>query len=165
MATYNLNYSRLDSLLDRNFSAGTENAIIQAIQDAGLLSHPHDKVNVEVESSGGDYTIVPGIQVFLATGSNSNITLSDFGHKIIGAGDGDNSILDKGPGGDTLLGGSGEERLQVTHGHNLLDCRQWPKHACRRREQRYARRRRFELSAGRIRRLDVGWRPVKRGQR
>src|SRR5271165_2176329 len=100
MATYNLNYSRLDSLLDRNFSEGTENAIIQAIQDAGLLSDPHDTLNVEVESSGGDYTIVPGAQVFLATGSHSNITLSDFGHEIISAGDGANSILDKGPGGD-----------------------------------------------------------------
>jgi Ca2+-binding RTX toxin-like protein len=120
MATYNLNYSHLDALLDRNFSRGTENAIINAIKDAGLLPDGHDKVKVEVESAGDGYTMKPGVQVFLDTGHNNSITLSDTGHKIIGAGDGGNSVLDTGPGGDTVLGGSGDDRLQVTHGQNLL---------------------------------------------
>src|SRR5271166_2398824 len=120
MATYNLNYSRLDSLLDRDFYQGTNQAINQAIQDAGLLSHPSDKVSVDVESTGGDYTVKPGVQVFVDAGFNDSITLSDSGGKIISAGDGGNSVLDLGAGGDTLLGGTGGDQLQVTHGQNLL---------------------------------------------
>jgi len=94
MATYNLNYSTLESLLDRDFYQGTNQAINQAIQDAGLLSHPSDKVSVDVESTGGDYTVKPGVQVFVDAGFNNSITLSDSGGKIISAGDGGNSVLD-----------------------------------------------------------------------
>ena len=120
MATYNLNYGRLESLLDRDFYQGTDQAINQAIKSAGLLSDPHDKVSVEVQSTGGHYTVNPGVQVFLDTGFNNSITLSDSGGKIIGAGDGGNSVLDIGPGGDTLLGGTGDDRLKVAYGQNLL---------------------------------------------
>ena len=120
MSIYNLNYSALESLLHQDFSPGTNQAINLAIQDAGLLSDPHDKVKVEAESTGGDYKVNPAVKLFLDTGFNNSITLSDSGGKIIGAGDGGNSILDVGPGGDTLLGGTGDDRLSVAHGQNLL---------------------------------------------
>src|SRR5208283_1317844 len=111
MATYNLNYSRLESLLDRKFAPGTENAIIEAIKDAGLFAGHAGHIRVDTESTSGAYTIPSGVQLFLDTGTHNSMTLTDKGHEIIAAGDRSNSIFDKGPGGDTLIGGAGADTL------------------------------------------------------
>ena len=118
MAVYNLNYSRLESLLDRSFSTGTEHAIIDAIKSAGIVTPWF--AGVEVEKTSGSYSIPHNIKIFLDTGSANTITIKDDGAKLIAAGDGSNHIIDVGPGGDTLVGGAGAESLKVTHGENVL---------------------------------------------
>lgn len=121
MATYNLNQSGLDRLLDKSVSSTTENTIWQALISADLLPTGHQAIGVETESVGGFYTMPSGDNFFLDTGlSNSMILASQHGFKVIAAGDGGNSILDQGPGGDTLIGGAGADKLQVTQGDNVL---------------------------------------------
>jgi len=120
MAIYNLNYGQLDYVLDRSFSPGTEQAIIEAIQSAGIVTPYSGKTGVEVETTSGSYTIPQSAQIFLDTGSNNTITIHDNGAKLIAAGDGSNKVIDQGPGGDTLVGGAGAESLKVTNGRNLL---------------------------------------------
>ena len=46
MAVYNLNYGNLESLIDRSFSPGTENAIIDAIKSAGIIAPSSGKIGV-----------------------------------------------------------------------------------------------------------------------
>jgi Ca2+-binding RTX toxin-like protein len=120
MATYNLNYGKLDSLLDRNVSRATENAIIEALKSAGDLGWRGGQIGVETESSSGAYTVSAGDRLFLDVGQSNHMTLTTSGRTIVAAGDGSTSILDKGPGLDTLIGGMGAENLQVSHGDNLL---------------------------------------------
>ena len=62
MAIYNLNYSKLESLLDRSFSPGTENAIIDAIKSAGIVTPGSGKIGVEIENTSGAYTVASGTQ-------------------------------------------------------------------------------------------------------
>lgn len=120
MAIYNLNSGDLESLIDHSFSRGTENAIIEAIKSAGIVTPWSGKTGVEVEKTSGSYTIPQNAQIFLDTGSHNTITINDGGAKLIAAGDGANHITDMGPGGDTLVGGAGAESLKVTHGQNEL---------------------------------------------
>ena len=120
MATYNLNDCRLDALLDRHVSPQTEYAILQALKQADLLPHGRGTIGVDMESAGGAYTIPGGDSLFLDVGSSNTMTLRSHGGVVISAGDGDNSILDKGPGHDTLVGGAGAQQLQVTRGDNVL---------------------------------------------
>ncbi len=120
MATYNLDHSRLDGLLDRFVSSATENAILQALANADLLPHGRGTIGVDVESQGGAFTIPGPDHLFLDVGSSNSMTVTSQGGLVIGAGDGANWILDQGPGGDTLVGGAGAEKLQVTQGDNVL---------------------------------------------
>jgi len=120
MAIYNLNYGKLESLIDHSFSPGTEHAIIDAIKSAGIITPWSGKTGVEVEQSSGIYTIPHSAQIFFDTGSHNTVTIHDDGAKLIAAGDGANHIIDKGPGGDTLVGGAGAESLKVTLGDNML---------------------------------------------
>ncbi len=120
MAIYNLSYGKLESLVDHSFSPGTENAIIDAIKSAGIVTPYSGKTGVEVEKTSGSYAIPNTAQIFLDTGADNKITINDDGAKLIAAGDGSNQIIDNGPGGDTLVGGSGAESLNVTHGDNEL---------------------------------------------
>src|SRR5271166_7106852 len=120
MAIYNLGYGKLESLIDHSFSPGTENAIIDAIKSAGIVTSHSGKTGVEVEKASGSYAIPHTAQIFLDTGSGNTITINDDGAKLIAAGDGSNQIIDNGPGGDTLVGGAGAESLRVTHGENEL---------------------------------------------
>ncbi len=121
MATYNLNHSSLDKLLDHYVSNATENAIFQALIGADLMPKGHQTLGVETELAGGFYTIPSGDNFFLDTGLSNSMTLSSLhGGVVIAAGDGGNSILDQGPGGDTLVGGAGADKLQVTLGDNVL---------------------------------------------
>lgn len=120
MAIYNLSYGKLKSLVDHSFSPGTENAIIDAIKSAGIVTSYSGKTGVEVEKTSGSYAIPNTAQIFLDTGADNKITINDDGAKLIAAGDGSNQIIDNGPGGDTLVGGSGAESLNVTHGDNEL---------------------------------------------
>ncbi|MCI4679582.1 hypothetical protein K9U39_07120 [Rhodoblastus acidophilus] len=120
MATYNLDQCQLDSLLDRYVSRGTEDAIFQALKGADLLPHGHGTLGVETQSDSGTYKIPMGDDFFLDVGQSNSIILKSHGGVVIGAGDGANSILDKGPGGDTLVGGAGAEKLEVTRGDNVL---------------------------------------------
>ena len=77
-------------------------------------------VGVETENTSGAYTVASGTQIFLDTGASNTITVTTTGAKLIAAGDGSVSVTDKGPGGDTLVGGAGAESLKVTHGENVL---------------------------------------------
>jgi len=120
MAIYNLSYGKLESLIDRSFSPGTENAIIDAIKSAGIVAPSSGKIGVEVEKTSGSYAVPHSAQVFLDTGSGNTITINDDGAKLIAAGDGSNHFIDNGPGGDTLVGGAGAESLKVMHGDNEL---------------------------------------------
>src|SRR5271165_4807620 len=120
MAIYNLSYGKLESLIDRSFSPGTENAIIDAIKSAGIVAPSSGKIGVEVEKTSGSYAVPHSAQIFLDTGSGNTITINDDGAKLIAAGDASNHIIDDGPGGDTLVGGAGAESLKVTHGENEL---------------------------------------------
>ena len=120
MAIYNLNYSKLESLLDRSFSPGTENAIIDAIKSAGIVTPWSGTIGVETENTSGAYTVASGTQIFLDTGASNAITVTTTGNKLIAAGDGSVKVTDKGPGGDTLVGGAGAESLKVTNGQNVL---------------------------------------------
>src|SRR5271165_6717055 len=120
MAIYNLNYGNLESLVGHSFSPGTENAIIDAIKSAGIITPYSGNTEVEDQKTSGTYSVPNNAQIFLDTGSDNKITIKDDGAKLIAAGDGSNSILDKGPGGDTLVGGAREESLKVTHGDNEL---------------------------------------------
>jgi Ca2+-binding RTX toxin-like protein len=120
MTIYNMNGGSLESLLQQSFSPGTESAIIDAIRSAGIVALGSGTTGVEVEKKSGSYSIPNQVQVFLDTGSHNRISVKDDGAKLIAAGDGANRIIDKGPGGDTLVGGAGQESLKVTHGENLL---------------------------------------------
>jgi Ca2+-binding RTX toxin-like protein len=120
MAIYNLDYGQLDSLLGHSFSPGTENAIIEAIKAAGIVTPSSGPTNVEDVKTSGNYTIPNSAQIFLDTGSHDAITVKDQGATLIAAGDGSTSITDKGPGGDTLVGGAGAVLLKVTAGRNEL---------------------------------------------
>ena len=120
MTVYNLNYSKLESLLDRSFSPGTENAIIEAIKSAGIVNPWSGKIGVDVVDTSGAQTLPSGVQILLDTGANNDITVKTHGATLIAAGDGSVKVVDKGPGGDTLVGGAGSESLKVTHGENVL---------------------------------------------
>jgi Ca2+-binding RTX toxin-like protein len=120
VAVYNLNYSKLESLLDRSFSPGTENAIIEAIKSAGIINPWSGKIGVDVVDTSGAQTLPSGVQILLDTGANNDITVKTHGATLIAAGDGSVKVVDQGPGGDTLVGGAGSESLKVTHGENVL---------------------------------------------
>src|SRR5271165_2535569 len=120
MAIYNLNYSKFESLLDHSFSPGTENAIIDAIKSAGIVDPRHGKIGVETQNTSGEYTVPSGVHIFLDTGASNNVTVRTEGATLIAAGDGSVRVTDKGPGGDTLVGGAGAELLKVTRGENVL---------------------------------------------
>ena len=120
MAVYNLNYSQLESLLDRSFSPGTENAIIEAIKSAGIINPWSGKIGVDVVDTSGAQTLPSGVQILLDTGANNDITVTTQGATLIAAGDGSVKVVDKGPGGDTLVGGAGSESLKATYGENVL---------------------------------------------
>src|SRR5208337_4607426 len=120
MAIYNLSYSKLESLLDRSFSPGTENAIIEAIKNAGIINPWSGNVGVDVVDASGAQTLPSGAQILLDTGASNNVTVTTHGATLIAAGDGSVGVVDKGPGGDTLVGGAGAESLKVTHGDNVL---------------------------------------------
>jgi Ca2+-binding RTX toxin-like protein len=121
MATNNLNHSGLDKLLDQFVSSATETTISQALVRGRSWAGQHGVIGVEVESQDGSYTIPGSDQLFLDSASSGSMTVtSDYGHKVIAAGDGANSIVDQGPGGDTLVGGAGAATLQVTQGNNVL---------------------------------------------
>ena len=120
MAIYNLNYSKLESLLDRSFSPGTENAIIDAIRNAEIVGPGLGKIGVEIQDKSGSYSVPSSAQIFLDTGASNSVTVTTHGATLIASGDGSVSVLDKGPGGDTLVGGAGAESLKVTHGENVL---------------------------------------------
>ena len=120
MAIYNLNYSKLESLLDGSYSPGTESAIIDAIKSAGIITPGSRSIGVDVVNTGGTQTVPSGVQIVLDTGAGNNLTLTTHGATLIAAGDGSTSVVDKGRGGDTLVGGAGEEVLKVTRGENLL---------------------------------------------
>ena len=116
MAIYNLNGANLESFLQNSFSSGTESAIIDAIKSAGIVDLNSGTIGVEVEKKSGSYAMPNHTQIFLDTGSQNTITIKDDGGNLIAAGDGANHIIDKGPGGDTLVGGAGHESLKVTCG-------------------------------------------------
>jgi len=120
MAIYNLDYGQLESLLGHSYSPGTEAAIISAIKSAGIVTSSSGPIRVEDVKTGGHYTMPKDAQIFLDTGSDDKVTVKDNGAKLIVAGDGSNAITDKGPGGDTLVGGAGADLLKVTHGRNEL---------------------------------------------
>ena len=120
MAIYNLNYSSLESVLNRSFSPGTENAIIDAIKSAGIINPWSGKIGVDVVDTSGAQTLPSGVQILLDTGASNEISVKTHGATLLAAGDGSVSIVDKGPGGDTLVGGAGAESLKVTHGDNVL---------------------------------------------
>jgi len=120
MAVYNLSYSNLESLLDRSFSPGTENAIIEAIKSAGIINPWSENIGVDVVNASGPQTLPSGVQVLLDTGASNNVTVTTHEATLIATGDGAANIVDKGPGGDTLVGGAGSESLKVTQGENLL---------------------------------------------
>lgn len=120
MAIYNLNYSNLESLLDRNYSPGTENAIIEAIKSAGIVNPWFGRIGVDVVDTSGAQTLPSGVQILLDTGANNDIAVNTNGATLIAAGDGSVKVVDTGPGGDTLVGGAGAESLKVTHGENVL---------------------------------------------
>jgi Ca2+-binding RTX toxin-like protein len=120
MAIYNLSFSKLESLLDRSFSPGTENAIIEAIKSAGIVTPWSGKIGVDIVDKSGAQTLPSGVQILLDTGADNSITVNSHGATLIAAGDGSASVVDKGPGGDTLVGGAGAESLTVTSGENLL---------------------------------------------
>ena len=120
MAIYNLSYGNLESLIGHSFSPGTESAIIDAIKSAGIITPYSGNTEVDAEKTSGTYSVPNNAQIFLDTGSDNKITIKDDGAKLIAAGDGSNSITDKGPGGDTLVGGAGAESLKVTQGDNEL---------------------------------------------
>jgi Ca2+-binding RTX toxin-like protein len=120
MATYNLSFSGLDSLLDRGLSPATENAIIEALKQSGDFGWGNGKIGVETQKSSGNYNVSSHNQLFLDLGASNHMTLTTSGGTIIGAGDGSTTILDNGPGGDTLIGGAGAEQIQVKHGDNFL---------------------------------------------
>src|SRR5271165_3741811 len=120
MAIYNLNFSKFESLLDHSFSPGTENAIIDAIKSAGIVDTRHGKIGVETQNTSGEYTVPSGVHIFLDTGASNNVTVRTEGATLIAAGDGSVRVTDKGPGGDTLVGGAGAESLKVTQGENVL---------------------------------------------
>ena len=107
-------------MLDRSFSPGTENAIIDAIKSAGIVTPWSGKIGVEIQDTSGAYTVPSGAQIFLDTGASNKITVTTSGATLLAAGDGSVSMTDKGPGGDTLVGGAGAELLKVTHGENVL---------------------------------------------
>jgi Ca2+-binding RTX toxin-like protein len=120
MAIYDLSYSTLESLLDRSFSPGTENAIIEAIKIFGIINSGSGKIGVDVVDTGGPQTVPSGVQILLDTGASNNINVTTQGATLIAAGDGSVGVVDQGPGGDTLIGGAGAESLTVTQGENLL---------------------------------------------
>lgn len=120
MAIYNLSYGKLESLIDHSYATSTEHAIIDAIKSAGIVTPWSGKTGVEVQTKSGAYTVPQSAGIFLDTGSHNTITIKDDGAKLITAGDGSNHIVDKGPGGDTLVGGTGAASLQVTNGDNEL---------------------------------------------
>jgi Ca2+-binding RTX toxin-like protein len=120
MATYNLSFSGLDSLLDRGVSPATENAIIEALKQSGDFGWGNGKIGVETQTSSGNFNVPSHDKLFLDLGASNHITLTTSGGTIIGAGDGSTTILDNGPGGDTLIGGAGAEQIQVKHGDNFL---------------------------------------------
>ena len=120
MAIYNLSYSKLESLLDRSFSPGTENAIIDAIKSAGIITPSSKNIGVDVVDTSGAHTLPSGVQILLDTGASNNLLVETHGATLIAAGDGSVGVVDQGPGGDTLVGGAGAESLKVTHGENVL---------------------------------------------
>jgi len=120
MAIYNLNGANLESLLQNSFSPGTENAIIEAIKNAGIINPWSGKIGVDVVDTSGAQTLPSGVQILLDTGASNNISVETHGATLIAAGDGSVAVVDQGPGGDTLVGGAGAESLKVTQGENLL---------------------------------------------
>ena len=120
MTVYNLSHSNLESLLDRSFSPGTENAIIEAIKSAGITNPHSGNIGVDVVDTSGAQTLPSGVRILLDTGASNNVTVATHGATLIAAGDGSVNIVDKGPGGDTLVGGAGSESLKVTQGENVL---------------------------------------------
>src|SRR5271157_4223779 len=98
MATYNLSFSKLESLLDRSFSPGTENAIIEAIKSAGIVTPWSGKIGVDLVSTSGTQTLPSSTQILLDTGADNNITVKTHGATLIAAGDGSVGVVDKGPG-------------------------------------------------------------------
>ena len=98
MAIYNLSYGKLDSFVDQSFSPSTQNAIIDAINSAGIITPTSGNIGLDVEKTSGSYALSNTSQIFLDTGSGNTITVTDNGAKLIAAGDGANQITDKGPG-------------------------------------------------------------------
>ena len=119
VAIYNLNYGKLESLLDRSFSPGTEHAIIEAIKSAGIVTPSSGKIGVDVETRAA-HTPCRKTLRFFWTPARTTHHDQDHGADLIAAGDGASQITDTGPGGDTLVGGAGAESLKVTHGENVL---------------------------------------------
>ena len=120
MAIYNLDFSSLESLLNRSLSPGAERAIIDAIKFAGIGNIWSGKFGVEIENTSGAYTVPLGAQIFLDLGANNTVQVATGGGTLIAAGDQPINLTDIGPGGDTLLGGAGANWLEVTGGQNLL---------------------------------------------
>jgi len=127
MAVYNLDQTELKSLLSHHVSAGTENAIINALKSAG--DYPTGKLllpTYEDDTASGDksITLPSGVGFFLEEGAAGNVTITSPGHVVIAAGDGNTIIKDDGPGGDTLIGGAHTLKLSVEQGsggNNLLE--------------------------------------------
>jgi Ca2+-binding RTX toxin-like protein len=104
-------------------SPATENAIIQALNNAGQLNTPNSFILVDAETIGGSNSVTTpagtGLFVDLAPGTSSYTV--DPSNAVIAAGDGSNvTIMDNGPGPDTLIGGTGTDSLSVTVGNNEL---------------------------------------------
>ena len=125
MAIYDLNHTKLDSLLAHHVSLSTEAAIIDALKSAGDYPTGSRKVWTEyVKSSGSVTRSVPGkIKFFLEEGTNVKETLKSHGNFVVATGDGKVSLNVVNVGGmhhDTLVGGKGTDHLTVHTGDNKL---------------------------------------------
>ena len=64
MAIYNLDYGNLESVDRHSFSPGTENAIIEAIKSAGIVTPSSGTTGVEVETASGSIHHSKSAQIF-----------------------------------------------------------------------------------------------------
>jgi len=149
MATYQLNAASLLTLLASTTVASTDALIQKTLLDEGLLTGPvTNLIGVQTDGPIGvvglanDVTITAGTKLELLTipnstsdptatytqptapGATTPITIYDFtspGGVVIASGDQATTIVDtSATGGDTLLGGAGNEKLHTTTGANVL---------------------------------------------
>ena len=120
MAIYDLNNHELKSLLQHNVSPGTENAIINALSQQNYYKWSGGDPIVETVTAPAYVPVPHDVQLVLDVGGAGTLTITDHGKTVIASGDGNVNIDDKGPGGDSLVGGDGANYLRVHSGNNVL---------------------------------------------